>query len=131
MDTAGAGDTIDVVAIDIGSLAAVRAAVSAAGARAGLSGDTTTDLVIAANELAINVVRHGGGSGQLRIWTTGDSVFCEVRDAGPGMATPEFTLPPQTAVSGRGLWMIQQMTDKFEIETGPTGTTVTISVLVR
>ena len=49
---------------------------------AGLDANKTGQLVLAANELASNSVRHGGGFGVLRVWVDGDAVVCEVRDQG-------------------------------------------------
>jgi anti-sigma regulatory factor (Ser/Thr protein kinase) len=120
-------------AIDIGSLAAARQAVERFARAHGLAGEGLSDLVLAANELAINAVRHGGGRGTMRIWYDGESVWCQVRDEGPGMPdaiasrgrTPDP--PSHTALEGRGLWLVRSMTATTIIETGPEGTTVTIA----
>ena len=119
--------------VDIGSLAAARQAVERFALAHGLAGDRLNDLVLAANELAINAVRHGGGRGTMRVWYDGETVWCQVRDEGPGIPdaiasrgrTPEPA--PDTALEGRGLWLVHRMTAKTIIETGPDGTTVAIA----
>src|SRR6266566_7356039 len=54
-------------ALDGDSLYQLRASVAVHAVQAGLPQRRTDDLVIAAHELAANVVRHGSGSGRLRI----------------------------------------------------------------
>ena len=49
---------------------------------AGLPEPDAQDLVLAANEIATNSVRHGGGGGILRMWQDDGSVVCEVDDRG-------------------------------------------------
>jgi serine/threonine-protein kinase RsbW len=119
--------------VDIGTLAAARQAVEGFAQAHGLAGDGLNDLVLAANELAINAVRHGGGQGTIRLWYDGGTVWCQVRDEGPGIPdeiasrsrTPEP--PSHTALEGRGLWLVHRMAATTIIETGPEGTTVTIA----
>jgi serine/threonine-protein kinase RsbW len=117
--------------VDVDSLAAIRSIISKAGRSAGLSEDATTDLVLAVNELATNVVRHGGGTGLMWVWSANGCVFCRVTDSGPGMTVPRIEPPPPGSVTGRGFWMIQRMTDKMDVQTGPHGTTVTIAITQR
>jgi anti-sigma regulatory factor (Ser/Thr protein kinase) len=119
--------------VDITTLAATRDAVARFASARGLSGERLGDLVLAANELAINAVRHGGGRGTLRIWYDDGTVWCQVRDNGPGIPdsvtsrNPSAGRPSHTALDGRGLWLVDQMTAKTIIQTGPGGTTVTIA----
>ena len=40
------------------------------------------------SELATNAVRHGGGSGRLRLWTDDQVLVCEVSDTGAGITDP-------------------------------------------
>jgi serine/threonine-protein kinase RsbW len=119
--------------VDITSLAAARDAVSRFASAHGLSGDRLNDLVLAANELTINAVRHGGGEGLMRIWYDDGTVWCQVRDHGPGIPdsitsrSPSAGPPSHSALDGRGLWLVEKMTDTTIIQTGPGGTTVTIA----
>src|SRR5580658_7633829 len=55
---------------DAGSLYALRSAVAAHAADAGLPEGRIEDLVLAVHELAANAVRHGAGQGRLRAWRT-------------------------------------------------------------
>lgn len=119
--------------VDITSLAAARDAVSRFASAHGLSGDRLNDLVLATNELTINAVRHGGGRGLLRLWHDEGTVWCQVRDDGPGIPdsvtsrSPAGGPPSHTALDGRGLWLVDQMTARTIIQTGPGGTTITIA----
>lgn len=119
--------------VDITTLAATRDAVTRFASGHGLSGDRLNDLVLAANELAINAVRHGGGRGTLRIWYDEGTVWCQVRDNGPGIPdsvtsrSPSAGPPVHSALDGRGLWLVDRMTATTIIQTGPGGTTVTIA----
>src|SRR5215469_14695229 len=71
-------------AIDANSLYQLRASVAARAVQAGLPQRRADDLVIAAHELAANVVRHGSGHGRLRIWQHGQMLHCQVSDDGHG-----------------------------------------------
>jgi anti-sigma regulatory factor (Ser/Thr protein kinase) len=108
---------------DVGSLFALRAAVSAHAAAAGLSGNRLYDVVTVAHELAANAVRHGAGHGRLRLWVRDGVLLCEVSDDGPPPPAPR---PGDEAVwqtaHGHGLWVISQVADQFTIDRGPATT---------
>jgi anti-sigma regulatory factor (Ser/Thr protein kinase) len=119
---------------DEDGLYALRAAVAAHAAHLGASELVVDDLVVIANELASNAIRHGGGTGRLRLWRTGRSISCEVTDTGDGLADPDTAgheRPQVAAYGGRGLWVVRQMTDRIDIRTGPDGTAVTAVVNLR
>jgi anti-sigma regulatory factor (Ser/Thr protein kinase) len=120
-------------AVDLESLAAVRSFVEQHARSAGLPADCVDDLVLAANELATNVVRHGGGHGRVWVWCADAVVFCQMMDRGPGLADADGVgeLPSAPgALTGRGLWMIRKLTDRMRIDTGPAGTTVTVATAI-
>lgn len=75
------------------------------------------------------LVRHGGGTGQLRLWRNA-GIVCEVVDYGPGFNAAPYlgrTQPPPAASSGgRGLWLAERTSDMLVIDSGPTGTTVSV-----
>jgi anti-sigma regulatory factor (Ser/Thr protein kinase) len=104
------------VVFDGTSLDAVRRAVAREAAALGLGPERVEDLVIAANEIASNSVRHGGGRGVLRMWADGDAVLCEVRDRGP-MTDPLAgqCRPPSGVEGGRGLWLVHQVCDLVQV----------------
>jgi anti-sigma regulatory factor (Ser/Thr protein kinase) len=115
------------------ALYCLRAAVAAHAADLGAGEELVEELVLVANELASNAVRHGGGTGRLRLWRAGDLIHCEVGDTGPGLASGEVgrELVPLTAYGGRGLWVVRQMSEHVEVRTSPKGATVTAAFRVR
>jgi len=115
-------------------LYAVRAAVAAHAEHLGPDRDRVRHLVIIASELASNAVRHGGGRGRLRLWTVDGTLRCEVSDEGPGIAHPDragLAHPSPFAPSGRGLWVVRQLSDGVTIESDARGTTVTACVALE
>jgi anti-sigma regulatory factor (Ser/Thr protein kinase) len=108
-----------------GTLSAVRDFVMQRAAEAGLPRRDTEDLVLAANEIASNSVRHGGGGGILRIWEDDGSVICEVDDRGRidgplvGRVRPEATQQ-----SGYGVWLANQLCDLVQVRCFDTGSAV-------
>ncbi len=113
------------LSFELGDLARVRELVSQQAARAGLTLGQCGDAVLAANELTTNSVRHGGGTGVLRVWHEQGWLICEVNDAGhirdplAGRVRPADDSP-----GGRGLWLVNQVCDLVQIRTGPAGTAV-------
>ncbi|HEX5928299.1 MAG TPA: sensor histidine kinase [Solirubrobacterales bacterium] len=103
----------------------VRRRVEQAASLVGMAADRAADLVLAASELAANSVNHGGGTGTVRVWRDGDRLVVEVEDSGlieeplAGRIRPE-----QTQLSGRGLWLANQLCDLVQIRSGLHGTAV-------
>jgi anti-sigma regulatory factor (Ser/Thr protein kinase) len=113
------------------SLVALRSAVAAHASALGLPPARVNDLVLVAHELASNAVRHGGGSGRLRIWRVDGSVFCEVADTGGGfLFAPPSRLPALNVSGGRGLWIIAHLADTMRVESGDTGTVTLVELRV-
>ena len=122
-----AGPALLEQAFDSGSLYALRAAVAAHAAAAGLSRSRVYDVVIAAHELAANAVRHGAGRGRLQLWADGAFLYCQVSDDGPARSGNQ---QPTGAAAwrhehGHGLWVVGEVADQFSIDHGPAGTTAT------
>jgi anti-sigma regulatory factor (Ser/Thr protein kinase) len=116
---------------DLSSLYALRSAVAAHAADLGATGDTLSHLLIIAGELAGNAIRHGGGTGTLRLWRESGALCCEVRDDGPGLAdldTVGAAAPAPDAPGGRGLWIVRQLADHIDVAPTGTGTSVTAVV---
>jgi serine/threonine-protein kinase RsbW len=92
--------------------------------------------VVAVNELLTNAVRHGGGTGRVTVGRAEGSVFCEVSDAGTGLAgdlaaqQPRIR-PPANQPGGWGLWLAEELTDSLQVMTGQAGTTVRVATRVR
>jgi anti-sigma regulatory factor (Ser/Thr protein kinase) len=120
--------------VNIDSLASLRAAVADHGRRCGMGDTAVGDLIMVANELATNVVRHGGGVGRMVLWHRDKVVICQVSDDGPGMfntADIGANRIETTSVTGRGIWLIRQVANGVEIDTNERGTTVTVSMLIE
>jgi anti-sigma regulatory factor (Ser/Thr protein kinase) len=115
---------------DLGSLVALRHEVARQCELAGLSGLALHWYVIAINEITTNAVRHGGGAGRLLLWCDPGLLHCRVADEGPGIPVerqrPDDRPPPDT-LGGRGLWLARQGCQTLTLDTGPRGTTVTLS----
>jgi anti-sigma regulatory factor (Ser/Thr protein kinase) len=123
-----------VTAFSLESLYNLRAEVAAHASHLGLAEPQLRHLLVVATELATNAVRHGGGSGRLRLWRDGDAIVCEVSDEGPGITMPHQvgTKPvPLNTDGGRGLWLVRHFTDSLEIVNNHPGTTVTVSLAIR
>jgi len=84
-----------------------------------LTGDRVADMALIAIELASNAIRHGGGRGRLRLWTTPDAIYCQVTDDGPGFPTskyPAVRRPEPSASGGRGLWLVLHFSDALTVD---------------
>ena len=105
----------------------VRAVVASFAHHHGLGSPRRSDLVIAVNELVANSIRHGGGSGVLRVWEEGDFVICQVEDSGRieepmvGRLQPVLHEP-----RGRGVWLANQLCDLVQVRTFEDGNVVRI-----
>ena len=114
---------------DAPGLGRLRSAVAAYAELLG-AGPALDDVVLIAHELSSNAVRHGGGSGRLRLWRDGLRIMCRVSDRGRGL--PEAlvdgaVMPSPRTPGGRGLWIVRRLA-VVRIDTGPTGTTVTAAI---
>jgi serine/threonine-protein kinase RsbW len=107
----------------------LRHSIAACAEAAGLTGARLDDFVVAVNELLTNAVRHGGGSGRVAMWTDRGAIVCEVSDRGAGLDVPlsHRERPAADQPGGWGLWLAEELTDEFTVETGPEGTSVRIS----
>jgi len=110
---------------DRDSLYTLRAALAAHASRVGATDDQIDHLLIVAGELAINAIRHGGGTGRLRLWHHDQTLYCQISDQGPGISGPTTlgtTQPdPASSDSGRGIWICRNLTTELTITNGPDG----------
>ena len=97
----------------------VEAALRAAGWPAG----DVPRVAVAVGEAVANAVEHGGGPASAPVWVrvTADSGSCTVRvdDGGPGPdadALASASLPAETAVGGRGLYILTALADEVRVE---------------
>jgi anti-sigma regulatory factor (Ser/Thr protein kinase) len=107
------------------ALRELRHLVSARALESGLRPARADDLALAVSEVAANSIRHGGGSGRLRIWRERGTLVCEVRDYGRiddplvGRAAPEPLVEGQ-----RGLWLVNQLCDLVQLRSLDEGVVV-------
>ena len=115
----------------LGDVAKVRRRVADCVARAGLDGPRSEDFVLAVHEVMCNAIRHGGGSGLVRVHRDDGMLRCEVTDHGPGLSQDKIPLTPpawESGDSGRGLWLVRQLTDSVKIGGNGHGAVVTLEV---
>lgn len=120
-------------------LSALREEVLATASAAGLSRDRSIDLMLAAHELAANVIRHGPGRGRLRLWVTARALSCQVSDVRtsglPGLGVPhqadDGAPAPAPAAwpveHGHGLWLVRKTADQVQVTAGPGGSVVAMT----
>jgi anti-sigma regulatory factor (Ser/Thr protein kinase) len=105
----------------------LREAVVAHASAAGLSQERAVDVMLAVHELAANAVRHGAGSGRLRMEVTPGQLRCQVSDAGPHDRAAHGTMgPPWPVEPGHGLWVTRNAADQVSITVGPGGSVVNV-----
>jgi len=87
------------------------------------------DLLVAASEIATNSLRHGGGSGVVRLWHDDDTLVCEFSDAG-ALTEPLVgrQLPSEDDEGRRGIWLANQLCDLVQIRVFESGTVVRLHV---
>jgi anti-sigma regulatory factor (Ser/Thr protein kinase) len=126
-----AGTTVLEQAFDGDSLYALRSAVAAHAADAGLPRQRVYDVVTTAHELAANAVRHGAGHGRLRLWADGQALHCQVSDDGPAGRDPAgLDTAAWPREHGHGLWIIGEVADQVSLDRAPSGTTVTATFTI-
>jgi anti-sigma regulatory factor (Ser/Thr protein kinase) len=106
-------------------LQAIREIARSTALGAHLDRSSAEDLVLAVNEVATNSIKHGGGSGTLRAWSSRNDVVCEVRDS--GLISDPLAgrlMPDSNSSSGRGLWMANSLCDLVQIRALPEGNVV-------
>ena len=143
--------TILDLAFDSGTLDTLRAGVKSHACQAGLSEDRAEDVVLAVHELAANAVRHGTGTGRLRLWKRAGALYCLVEDGDPPDGDPPAAGDPagqwpgqgagdvaEAEVSGNpsaralpsrpghGLWVVRQLADRMRVCSGARGTRATV-----
>jgi anti-sigma regulatory factor (Ser/Thr protein kinase) len=110
-------------------LDSVRKVVARHARTARLAPARAAELVSAANEVATNSLRHGGGSGTLRVWQERSALFCEIRDQGRfDKPLADRQRPDMDLASPRGLWLVNQLCDLVQIRSLPDGTVVRLQM---
>jgi anti-sigma regulatory factor (Ser/Thr protein kinase) len=110
----------------------VRAMVTAACERAGLSAMRATDMTLAVSELAANTLRHTAAGGVAQAWQCDEEMLCQVSDSGhitdrlAGIRRPATGQP-----GGQGLWLVNQVCDLVELRTSAAGTAIRLHMMLR
>lgn len=122
-------DGAPVLTFGSGEVGAVRHFVHRHAVDAGLGPDRVADLVVAADEIGTNSVRHGGGTGTVGVWKDEDEVVCEIRDQGRiDEPLAGRRRPLVHGTDGRGLWLANQLCDLVQIRATDTGGVVRLRV---
>ncbi|WP_405010153.1 ATP-binding protein [Kitasatospora sp. NBC_01539] len=112
--------------------AALRGTDAGADGRTGAGGagadvaDAVADAELAVSELVTNALRHGGPPVRLRLRIAGGSLRIEVQDGGPG--SPVLRGPDPEAVSGRGLALVQAVSQEWGVRAARPGKIVHATV---
>lgn len=114
-------------------IAEVRAFVRAFLADVAAPVEAATELVLATGEAAANAYRHGRGDdgrGEVRVrcHVEDGRAVVTIADDGPGfdVAAADHVPRDPFASGGRGLFLMKELTDRAEIQSGPDGTSVTL-----
>ncbi len=111
------------------TLSSVRPWLVANAGTLGLSSNRIDDLVLAVSEISANSIRHGGGRGVARVWSSDDAVVCEVVDAGSITDPLAGRRRPTTDQEGGfGLWLANQLCDLVQIRTFADASVVRVHV---
>jgi len=106
---------------------------------AGLAELDASDVMLAVHELTANAVRHGGGTGRLRVSVRPGTLCYQIEDDGPastpgrpgtgrvttpdGISSGASSWPCQT---GHGLWLVRKLASQMSVASGPHGSRVTV-----
>ncbi|GAB2725560.1 ATP-binding protein [Kitasatospora kifunensis] len=104
-----------------------RRALRAAATGWGITGGALDDLVAVASELIANAATHnkpGTIDATLRLAPPGDRLRVEVGDGGNGQLRPQDRFGDGAALTGRGLLMVDALTDQWGAMQTPAGKTV-------
>ena len=109
----------------ITDLAAIRAVVHRYALAAGLPEARAIDLTLAVSEVAANTVKHAKSPGSLKVWYDTREIVCQIHDE--GIITDPLAgrrQPSLDALGGHGLWIVNQVCDRVDIQSDETGTTI-------
>jgi anti-sigma regulatory factor (Ser/Thr protein kinase) len=115
--------------VDRTTLSALRGFIEGRAMKAGLDDERVSDLVYAVNEVVTNSICHGEGRARVSVWVEPGAVACEVRDRG-WIRDPLAgrVAPHPDRISGRGLWLVNQLCDLVQLRSSPSGTTLRMHI---
>ena len=86
--------------------------------------DASDAVLLVASELVTNAVRHGNGDVELRIAVNDGNVRLEVLDDGHVKVRAPRRTPAPTAVGGRGLHLVREVSRRWGSGFDPAGRTL-------
>jgi serine/threonine-protein kinase RsbW len=107
---------------DVAGLQLVRSITDQALAAYGVTAECRQDIAVALGEACGNAIRHARTSDeyQVTVGIADGTCLFEVTDSGPGFVVEgPPTQPPGNAPSGRGLYLIAQFADRFDVDSRP------------
>ena len=110
-------------------LPTVRRLAAAHGGHAGLDTARLGDFVLAVNETLTNAFCQGCERARLRLWISGDGVFCDVLGGRWISSLQPSAVRPDDPENLR-LWVIQRVCSDVAIFAGSDGTTVQLCMAV-
>jgi anti-sigma regulatory factor (Ser/Thr protein kinase) len=84
--------------------------------------ETNNRLELLVSELATNAIHHGSGGFTVSLERLANAIRVEVSDGGSGL--PVLLAPSVDRTSGRGLRIVQALSDEWGVRRGPSGKTV-------
>ncbi len=113
--------------IRAGQLAWLRDQVVAHAANLGTSEDKQADWVLVLTELVTNSIEHGGGNATVRLFTEHGQLVGQVHDTGQFLDPLAGRKPaPPGQLRGRGLLIVNDLTDLVRLHTEPGSTTLEV-----
>jgi serine/threonine-protein kinase RsbW len=106
-------------------LSAVRAFVRSRALALGLGENRADLLTLAVSELTTNTLLYTHDGGRVRMWAEAGQLVCDVIDQGP-QRTLGREMPPADAIRGRGLPIVERVTDEVSTSTSAEGTTARV-----
>jgi anti-sigma regulatory factor (Ser/Thr protein kinase) len=102
---------------------ALRGALLAELATAGVAPNQAEAMILAASETVVNAARHGEGVRRIRVGGGRGAFVCEVSDRGGGLNDPfaGYVPPGAPAANGEGLWVARQLTRRVDLAPSPEG----------
>jgi anti-sigma regulatory factor (Ser/Thr protein kinase) len=80
----------------------------------GVSQDVSDAVAVMTSELATNSIRHAGSDFEVGVERGPDTIRVEVTDRGSG--APTVRSPDATSPSGRGLFIVEQLSDSWGVD---------------